>query len=134
MWQMIRVKKQSLLIRKEKSRQKPAFFLGLKDWSGRCDSGNRAGIHTCAAINAGFCVNSPLLSRFAYGVGRAGIITCAAIDAFVGNYVSQDITSFKFFYRVTDYFYTLFSSYHMRPEKSSRKKGVRFTNPLIASE
>ena len=81
----------------EKGRQKPAFFIGQSGWSGSCDSGNRAGIHTCAAIDASFGVNNPLLSNFAYGVGRAGIITCAAIDAFVGNYVSQVITSFRIF-------------------------------------
>ena len=76
----------------------PAFFFGLSGWSGRGNSGNRAGIHTCAAINASFNVNNSLLSCLAYSVGRAGIITCAAIDAFVGNYVSQDITSFKKFF------------------------------------
>jgi hypothetical protein len=81
----------------EKGRQKPAFFIGQSGWSGSCDSCNRAGIHTCAAIDASFGVNNPLLPYFAYGVGRAGIITCAAINAFVGNYVSQDITSFKIF-------------------------------------
>jgi hypothetical protein len=107
----------------KKGRQKPAFFIGLWGWSGRVDSGNRAGIHTCAAIDASFGVDSPLLSRFAYGVGRAGIITCAAIDAFVGYYVSQDITSFKkFFYPITDYLYILCPSYHMHSEKSSTKK------------
>jgi len=85
---------------KEKGRQMPAFFFGLSGWSGRGNSGNRAGIHTCAAINASFNVNNSLLSCLAYSVGRAGIITCAAIDAFVGNYVSQDITSFKSFLSV----------------------------------
>jgi hypothetical protein len=81
----------------EKGRLLPAFFIVQSVWSGRGDSGNRAGIHTCAAIDASFGVNSPLLSYFAYGVGRAGIITCAAIDTFVGNYMSQDITSFRIF-------------------------------------
>ena len=85
----------------KKGRQKPAFFIGLWRWSGRGDSGNRAGIHTCAAIDASFGVDNPLLSCFANGVGRAGIITCAAIDAFVSNYVRQNITSFnKFFIRL----------------------------------
>jgi hypothetical protein len=93
--------------RNEKGRLLPAFFIGQSGCSDRGDSGNRAGIHTCAAIDASFGVNSPLLTYFAYGVGRAGIIACAAIDAFVGNYVSQDITSFRIFYQVTDYLYTL---------------------------
>jgi hypothetical protein len=72
----------------------PAFFFGQLRRLCRGNGVNRAGIHTRAAINAGVRVNNPLLARFADGVCRAGFIACAAIDAFVGNYMSQGITSF----------------------------------------
>jgi len=61
---------------------------------GRLCSSNgvyRAGIHACAAVDAGIRIDSPFLTHFTDGVNRAGIVACAAIDALVGNFVSQCI-------------------------------------------
>jgi hypothetical protein len=82
-------------VEKEKGRLLSAFFFCQVRKLFRCNGVNRTGIHTRAAINAGVRVDCPFLAHFADGVGRAGFITCAAIDAFVGNYMSQGITSFK---------------------------------------
>jgi len=51
----------------------------------------RACVYTCAAVDAGICVDSPLVALLADSIYRAGIITCTAVDALVGNFVSQKI-------------------------------------------
>jgi hypothetical protein len=68
-----------------------SYYVAIGDRSGSGNSVYRAGIHTCAAVNAGIGIDSPFLSHFTDGVHRARIITCAAIDAFIGNLVSQSI-------------------------------------------
>jgi hypothetical protein len=68
--------------------REPAFFCcGRRRL--RRDSVNRACIYASAAVDAGICVDLALLTGFADCVYRAGIITCAAIDALFGNLVGH---------------------------------------------
>lgn len=83
-----------LLQRRQKERPtgKPSAFLCSVRKSGlRCgNSTHRAGVNTCAAIDAGISVDVVLAVASIDGVHRAGVDASAAVGAIVGNYMSQD--------------------------------------------
>jgi hypothetical protein len=61
-------------------------FYGL-----RADCANRASVYARAAVDAGIRADSPFVAGLRNSVHRAGIVTCAAVDAFVRNSMSQSI-------------------------------------------
>jgi len=77
---------------KRKADRKPSAFLCCVRKSGlRCgNSTHRAGVNTCATIDAGICVDVVLAVASVDGVHRAGVDASAAVGAIVGNYMSQD--------------------------------------------
>jgi hypothetical protein len=59
------------------------------------DSVYGTGVHACAAVDAGICVDDALVALLTDGVDRTGILTCCAIGAIVGNSVSHGISPLK---------------------------------------